>query len=93
MTANFNVIHLSYKLCPWGGPMTLIRSEREGKQIKNFSKFQIIGFKDSCINNIIGKFFPPLPLFLSQRPKSSDSESSLPTKKEGNCTSPSTQHF
>lgn len=45
MTANFNVIHLSYKLCPWGGRVKLIRSEREGKQIKNFSKFQIIGFK------------------------------------------------
>lgn len=84
MTANFNVIHLSYKLRPWGGPMKLIRSEREGKQIKNFSKFQIIGFKDSCINNIIRKFFPPLPLFFFPRDQNHQIENhlSLPRRKE-----------
>lgn len=77
MTANFNVIHLSYKLCPWGGRVKLIRSEREGKQIKNFSKFQIIGFKDSCIKNVIGKFFPTLPLFFFPRHQNHQTENHL----------------
>lgn len=64
MTAIFNVIHLSYKLCPWGYPLKLIRLEREGKQIENFSRLQqTIGFKHSRINNLTVKFFPPLPLF------------------------------
>lgn len=68
MTATFNEIHLSYKLHPWGYPIKLIGSEREGKEIKNFSKLQqTIGFKHSSINNLTVKFFPRLPLFFFPR--------------------------
>lgn len=64
MTATSNVIHLPYKLYPCGYPLKLIRSERAGKQIENFSKLQeTISLKHCSVKNLTIKFFPPLPLF------------------------------
>lgn len=87
MTATFNVIHLSYKLRPWGYPIKLIRSEREGKQIENLSKLQqTIGFKDSSINNLTVKFFPPLPLFFFPGDRDNQIENRLgPPRSRKSC--------
>lgn len=64
MTAISNVIHLSYKLHPWGYPWKWIRLEREGKQMENFPKLQeTVSFKHSSVKNLTIKFIPPLSLF------------------------------
>lgn len=40
------IIHLSYKLCPLGSLIKLIRAETGEKQIKNFSELQQIQVLD-----------------------------------------------
>lgn len=66
MTETFSVIHLSYKLHPWGYPWKLIRSERGGKKLKTSQNSRKLSFKHSSIKNLTMKFFPPLPLFFFQ---------------------------